>query len=155
MAARARHPMPADVRAALKRANVVSDYEARPAYQRNDYIGWITRAAREETRNKRIDQMIEELRIGGVYMKMDHPASAKSSRSQCAVTRGEVDLDWYAERDGVWRELGLSAPARRALVNAGILKTSDLRKFTADQVLALHGIGKTAIPRLAPYLKRR
>ena len=79
MSARARHPMPADVRAALERAKVVADYEARPAYQRNDYIGWITRAAREETRNKRIEQMIDELRAGGVYMKMAHPASTKRS----------------------------------------------------------------------------
>ncbi|HSG43712.1 MAG TPA: YdeI/OmpD-associated family protein [Anaerolineales bacterium] len=25
-------------------------YNARPPYQRNDYIGWITRAKREETK---------------------------------------------------------------------------------------------------------
>lgn len=153
--ARARHPMPPDVLAALKRSRLLADYEARPAYQRNDYIGWITRAARDETREKRTAQMIDELRRGGVYMKMAHPASAKRDQSsQCPVTRGEVDLDWYAERDGVWRELGLSAPARRALVNAGILKTADLRRWTADDISALHGIGKTTLPKLQPFLKR-
>ena len=153
--ARARHPMPPDVLAALKRSRLLADYEARPAYQRNDYIGWITRAARDETREQRITQMIDELRRGGVYMKMAHPASAKSAaETRCAVTRGEVDLDWYAQRDGVWRELGLSAPARRALVNAGILKTADLRRWTADDISALHGIGKTTLPKLQPFLKR-
>ena len=69
--------MPADVKTALVSAKVMADYEARPAYQRNDYIGWITRAAKEETRIKRISQMVTELKVGGVYMKMAHPASAK------------------------------------------------------------------------------
>lgn len=74
--------MPQDVLDALTASGVMSDYEARPAYQRNDYIGWITRAAKEETRLKRIDQMIAELKVGGVYMKMAHPASAKHSPEQ-------------------------------------------------------------------------
>ena len=53
------------------------DYMARPDYQQNDYIGWITRAKRGETRSKRIAQMLAELEQGGVYMKMKHPASVK------------------------------------------------------------------------------
>ena len=73
--------MPEDIRAALLSANVMDDYEARPAYQRNDYIGWITRAARDETRSKRINQMLEELKLGGVYMNMAHPASEKGKTS--------------------------------------------------------------------------
>lgn len=70
--------MPDDVLHALKSAEFVADCEARPAYQRNDYIGWITRAAPGETRTKRIEQMVSELKQGGVYMNMAHPASAKS-----------------------------------------------------------------------------
>ena len=77
------------------------------------------------------------------------------SSDGCAVTRGDVDLAWYAARDKVWRDLGLAAPARRALVNAGILETAQLRDYTAEQILALHGIGKTALPALAPYLGPR
>lgn len=75
---RARNEMPEDVRSALSTAELMADYEARPAYQRNDYLGWITRAARDETRTKRINQMLDELRAGGVYMNMAHPASAKN-----------------------------------------------------------------------------
>lgn len=49
-------------------------YRARPPYQRNDYIGWITRAKREETRQKRLTQMLEELRAGDAYMGMAYNA---------------------------------------------------------------------------------
>ena len=74
---RERYPMPDDVLVALQTSGVLDEYSARPAYQRNDYIGWITRAARQETRTKRIEQMISELKLGGVYMNMAHPASSK------------------------------------------------------------------------------
>ncbi len=77
MARRPLNPMPEDVRTALENAGVMADYADRPHYQRNDYVGWIARAKRRETRQKRMTQMIEELRTGGVYMNMAHPPSAK------------------------------------------------------------------------------
>ena len=64
------HPMPEDVRSALSMRGVLDAYIARPAYQQNDYVGWITRAKRPETRQKRLDQMLDELEKGGVYMRM-------------------------------------------------------------------------------------
>ena len=73
--------------------------------------------------------------------------------SNCEVTRGEVDLDFYAKRDGVWKAIGLGAPARRALVNAKILKVSDLGKHTKAHIEALHGIGPTSLPKLAKAMK--
>ena len=82
-------------------------------------------------------------------------ATGRKAVRDCAVTRGDVDLDWYAERDGVWRELGLAAPARRALVDAGILTLTHLRKFTLAELSQLHGIGKTALPKLHPYVRTR
>jgi uncharacterized protein YdeI (YjbR/CyaY-like superfamily) len=69
--------MPDDVLAELEEHGLMADYEERPFYQRNDYIGWITRAKRIETRRKRIEQMLDELDRGGVYMNMDHPPSRK------------------------------------------------------------------------------
>lgn len=45
-------------------------YRKRPAYQQNDYIGWITRAKQPATRQKRLAQMFDELARGDVYMKM-------------------------------------------------------------------------------------
>ncbi|MCL1803479.1 MAG: YdeI/OmpD-associated family protein [Eubacteriaceae bacterium] len=49
-------------------------YDARPAYQRNDYISWIERAKREDTRQKRIAQMLDELQAGDSYMGMAYNA---------------------------------------------------------------------------------
>jgi len=64
------HPVPDDINQALEASGLIEAYSRRPAYQQNDYIGWITRAKRPETRAKRLAQMLEELEKGGVYMRM-------------------------------------------------------------------------------------
>ena len=74
---RARHALPGFVREALEDAGLMTEYHARPTYQRNDYIGWITRAKKIETRERRLAQMLDELREGGVYMGMEHRPSQK------------------------------------------------------------------------------
>jgi uncharacterized protein YdeI (YjbR/CyaY-like superfamily) len=63
-------PMPDDIASRLDAAGLRAAYDARPPYQRNDYLGWIARAKRPETREKRLAQMLDELRAGNVYMKM-------------------------------------------------------------------------------------
>ena len=63
--------MPDFVEARLNNRKLMDAFHARPAYQQNDYIGWITRAKRQVTRDKRLGQMLEELAAGDVYMKMD------------------------------------------------------------------------------------
>ena len=75
---REKHLIPEYIKKALDENEVIADYEARPAYQQNDYVGWIERAKRQETKEKRLQQMIEELKVGGIYMKMKHPASSKN-----------------------------------------------------------------------------
>ena len=40
----------------------------------------------------------------------------------------------------------ISAPAKRALENAQIRTLEDLSKFSENELLALHGIGKSSIP---------
>ncbi|MDX1591217.1 MAG: YdeI/OmpD-associated family protein [Balneolaceae bacterium] len=72
------HPMPDFVQSALEKRGLMDDYNARPAYQQNDYLGWINRAKLEETKQKRLNQMLDELEKGGVYMNMDHPPSRKN-----------------------------------------------------------------------------
>jgi len=64
------NPMPEFVRAALEARDLRAQYDARPWYQRNDYLGWITRAKREETKQKRLAQMLDELDAGDLYMNM-------------------------------------------------------------------------------------
>ena len=71
------HPVPRFVLNALKRESLMAAFRERPAYQQNDYIGWINSAKRDETKRKRLRQMLAELEQGGVYMKMDHPPSRK------------------------------------------------------------------------------
>ena len=67
---RLRYPMPEFVRAALLERGLMDTYHDRPPYQQNDYIGWITRAKKEETIHKRLTQMLEELAGGDHYMNM-------------------------------------------------------------------------------------
>lgn len=67
---RPREEMPDFVRAALIEHALMAAYDARPPYQRNDYLLWINKAQREDTKHKRLAQMLEELRTGGVYMRM-------------------------------------------------------------------------------------
>lgn len=74
---RPRHPIPEDVKAAITNQNLNTQYAARPAYQRNDYIGWIIQAKRQETRQKRLAQMLEELRQGNVYMGQPYQGKGK------------------------------------------------------------------------------
>lgn len=74
---RPRHTMPDFVRHALNERSLMEAYNERPAYQQNDYVGWINRAKRQETKEKRLCKMLDELEKGGVYMKMKHPASEK------------------------------------------------------------------------------
>ena len=71
-------PMPDFVEEALTRQGLMQAYRERPAYQQNDYLGWIARAKRPQTKLKRLDQMLDELRRGGVYMNMEHRPSRKS-----------------------------------------------------------------------------
>ncbi|OHD55845.1 MAG: hypothetical protein A2Y33_14535 [Spirochaetes bacterium GWF1_51_8] len=76
---RERYPMPDYFREALENAGLTEKYDARPPYQRNDYIGWIERAVRPATRAKRLAQMLDELRIGDKYMNMPYRAKKPDS----------------------------------------------------------------------------
>ena len=78
---RPRYEMPDFVKQALIECNLLEAYENRPPYQQNDYIGWILSAKREETQQKRILQMLEELSHGGIYMKMKHTPSKSGGKS--------------------------------------------------------------------------
>lgn len=70
--------MPEDVHQSLEERSLLGGYNERPFYQRNDYLAWIGRAKRAETRDKRLQQMMDELEEGGVYMGMKHAPSRKA-----------------------------------------------------------------------------
>jgi hypothetical protein len=75
-------------------------------------------------------------------------------QSQIEPTNSDIDLDYYASVDQVWRELGLAAPARRALIDDGLFKLSDLRKTSLAAVKELHGMGPNAIRILTTEMKK-
>lgn len=68
------YPMPSYVAEALQSEGLQGLYDQRPWYQRNDYLSWIDRAKREDTKLKRLRQMLDELKAGDVYMKMEWQA---------------------------------------------------------------------------------
>lgn len=99
-----------------------------------------------------------------IHVPIDKPLSKtlltkliKARISQCPVRKGELDLSKYEKLDQVWRELGLAAPARRALIDNDLFKISDLMKFTIKEVSGFHGIGNNALVILkrakAPFKK--
>ena len=74
---RARHPMPDFV---ADSQGLREAYDARPPYQRNDYVGWISRAKKMETKLRRLEQMLEELEAGDRYMKMEWKGSGPTGQ---------------------------------------------------------------------------
>lgn len=64
--------MPSFVRQGLAKRGLMNAYRERPAYQQNDYIGWIVGAKLADTKQKRLRQMLDELEHGGIYMNMKH-----------------------------------------------------------------------------------
>lgn len=67
---RKREEMPDFVAEALDARGLRPAYDARPPYQRNDYLLWINKVKREETRQRHLAQMLDELEAGNVYMGM-------------------------------------------------------------------------------------
>ena len=85
------------------------------------------------------------------------PGARLQAECRCApsaVVRGEVDLDFYVQRDEVWKSLGLSAPARRALVDAKLTKFSQLSTKKRDFISGLHGMGPNAMKKLDSAMKK-
>ena len=72
----------------------------------------------------------------------------KPKKSNQELDISQAELDRYESLDREWREYGLSAPARRALVDAKLYKVSDLRKISQSDLEELHGMGKSAVARL-------
>jgi hypothetical protein len=51
--------------------------------------------------------------------------------------------------------IGLAAPARRALIDDGLYKVTDLRKVSLAALKELHGMGPNAIRILVAEAKKR
>ena len=54
----------------------------------------------------------------------------KANQPNQELQISQAELDRYEKLDQEWREYGIAAPARRALVDAKLYKVSDLRKIS-------------------------
>ena len=150
MTPRARHVMPADLAEALRASGTRSDYESRPAYQRNDYVGWITAAKSAQTRSRRIAQMIEDGRHwrfdpGSLSLAFAYTGDFGYGVPAWEQLHSCTDLDaWLAERFGALLHpceetdftgahelrMAISASARRAAAG-DVLDPTDVDTINA------------------------
>jgi len=83
------------------------------------------------------------------------PSKSNRPTSKPPVPISDIELLRYESLDGEWREVGLAAPARRALVDARLYKVSDLRKISLAELNGLHGMGKHGIALLVRIMEAR
>ena len=102
----------------------------------------------------KIKKEAAEIRRAAAARREEKKLQRMNEQSQAATTNSEVDLEYYASVDQVWQELGLAAPARRALIDDGLFKLSDLRKTSLAAVKELHGMGPNAIRILTTEMKK-
>jgi hypothetical protein len=93
-------------------------------------------------------------KLRGEAMRAAAQRKAEKAQNRNSISNSDVDLDAYAAVDGAWVELGLAAPARRALIDEGLYKVSDLRKYSLDTIKDLHGMGPNAIRILITAMKK-
>ena len=78
----------------------------------------------------------------------------KKAKKVSETTNSDDVLDAYAAVDGHWREIGLAAPACRALIDDGLFQLSDLRKTSLAALKELDGMGLNAIRVLIAEMKK-
>ena len=73
---------------------------------------------------------------------------SEKPRRKSPSPHGKQGSELYEALDADWRKIGLPAPARRALIDAKLYKVSDLRNVTLDELIAMQGMGKSAVARI-------
>jgi hypothetical protein len=58
------------------------------------------------------------------------------------------------KNEGEWQNIGLPAPASRALINANLTKIEHLKRITEKQLLSLHGMGPSSLPIIKKAMKK-
>jgi hypothetical protein len=83
--------------------------------------------------------------------------AAAARRAEKAASKSEVREvmdDPYSAVDQDWVALGISAPARRALIDEGYYSLPDLRKASLKALKELHGVGPNVIRILVAQMKK-
>jgi hypothetical protein len=79
----------------------------------------------------------------------------KKASNEIVHESSTSELDRYESLDGAWRQIGIAAPARRALVDEGLFELSDLRKMSLAALKDLHGMGPNAVRILIAEMKKQ
>jgi hypothetical protein len=85
-------------------------------------------------------------------------AAARRAEKAAALmpdARGDVVTDPYEGVDDAWREIGLPAPARHALIDDGLYAIADLRKVSLAALKELKGITPNAVRILVAEMKKQ
>ena len=72
---------------------------------------------------------------------------ASKSQGKAPTDQAKLEAEWY--------KIGLTGPARKALVDAKLYKVSDLRKITLQELIGLHGMGKSSVARIQVIMKAK
>jgi DNA-directed RNA polymerase alpha subunit len=80
---------------------------------------------------------------------------AKRARAIRGKTKATGHADASARMDQEWAKIGLSSPARQALVDAKLYKVSDLRRITEADLRSLPGLGKSAVARIKGIMEAK
>ncbi|MGC4057137.1 MAG: DUF1801 domain-containing protein [Chitinophagaceae bacterium] len=79
-------------------------------------------------------------------------ARVTENRQKATAKKGAARKKASSEKNGQTFIAGLSAPASRALSQAGIYNLHQLSCYSESRLLALHGLGPTAIPKIKTAL---
>lgn len=93
--------------------------------------------------------------LGMPLLKSEVRKLIKARIAMCPLTRSEVDLSIYEAVDSEWRSIGLSAPARRGLVDGKLYRVKDLTSHSESEIAALHAVGPTAMKILKRTMNSR
>lgn len=129
------YPMPAEVMEALNAESLLEAYHDRPAYQQNDYLGWINKAKREETKARRLRQMLDELKTGDVYMKMEYRTKAGYPKSDESKTYSfEAEIRKVPDIDGAYVEIPFDVKAEFGKGRVPVMATFDGEPYEGSLV---------------------
>jgi len=78
----------------------------------------------------------------------------KKKLARSSATNETTEIDRYQSLDSAWREIGLAAPARQALVDDGLFELADLRKVSLAAIKELPGMSANAIRVLVDEMKK-
>ena len=78
----------------------------------------------------------------------------KKKQREIIASNSQDQIDHYESLDATWRELGLTAPARRALIDDGLFEVADLRKVSLAALKELHGMGPNSVRVLVSEMKK-